>query len=44
MVHQVQSEEEFSSIVQSGTVVVDFTATWCGKSSSSYYYYYFSKK
>jgi thiol-disulfide isomerase/thioredoxin len=40
MVHQVQSEEEFTSIVQSGTVVVDFTATWCG---NSYYYYFINK-
>ncbi len=40
MVHQVQSEEEFTSIVQSGTVVVDFTATWCG---NSYSYYFINK-
>lgn len=31
MVHQIASEEEFSATVSSGTVVVDFTATWCGK-------------
>ena len=37
MVHQVASEEEFNSIVQSGTVVVDFTATWCG---NNFYYFY----
>lgn len=31
MVHQIGSEEEFEETIQSGdTVVVDFTATWCG--------------
>ena len=30
MVHQCASEEEFNATIASGTVIVDFTATWCG--------------
>ncbi|CAF0811310.1 unnamed protein product [Brachionus calyciflorus] len=30
MVHQAASTQEFKDFVASGTVVVDFNATWCG--------------
>lgn len=30
MVKQIQSTEEFKETIKSGTVIVDFTATWCG--------------